>query len=178
MLNSLTLLLKEINWVRNVMWLLIFFIIILLLFAYLVRPTLMELKSKNIELRKEEFLLRQIEAESQRVSESRKKFMMDNKAILNAFENRFNEDEFLQSAKKFALSATIAPTKEIDQNSSIRQREYLVQIKVDTPVKFFDLLDYLSGSGYVLKSDFPIKFGSDEGVISVEFMLKQFYLAK
>lgn len=168
---------KNINWIKNSVLFIAYFLILLVFFLIFIRPELKNYKQHNIDYRKAEFLYK----ETSNLYTERKNRLQElqkaNRKILSSFRAVFDKDSFIQHSRDYFREFDITDIQPIESEHPIlKQQRIKIKALLQSPEKFFEYYHFLNNSGYIIQADFPINFHTDRKVITAEFALNIFTL--
>ncbi len=166
--------LKEVRLVRMLIWILLYLVIVFMLIFALVIPSVKEYKRVNGEYTRSKAEFMAAEQEHDEIFDRLKVLRSKQRKVTEAFENRWNEKLFIESAEKFFQKVDLKP---IDVNLSdphYKIYELNAMTKMESPQNFYRFLDALSSLPYVIQADFPIAFRADKGEIEGIFRIRVF----
>jgi NAD-dependent DNA ligase len=175
-MNKLDKSLEEFDIVKLLLFLLLFLAITLFMILALIVPNIKEHKQqkslhsfeRTTTLRVEE-LLRERESELQTLRG-------ENRKVIEAFVERFDEAEFLRFAQAFFTQASLEKVAQTEHEEDFMRYELKVTSLLETPSKFYDFLEALNRYENIVKADFPIQMEAQEGLIYATFSIKVFEL--
>ena len=100
----------------------------------------------------------------------------NDKAVLDALENKFDADKFAQFASKYFTNVNLSEPKEAAKNGEISVCELTVTGSMKTPAKFYEFMDALQSYENIVKIDLPIKMRKDAEKIDATFGVKIYSL--
>ena len=163
--------LKEVRLVRVLIWVLLYLVILFVLIFAVVIPAVKEYREVNRSFVQAKANFLAAEQEHDDILDRLKLLQQKHRKVIGAFENRWNQDMFVQSAGQFFQKVDL---KQLDVNLSdphFRIYELNAMTKMESPQNFYRFLDSLSTIPYVIQADFPIAFKSNgkeiEGVFRI-----------
>lgn len=164
--------LKEVRLIRMLIWILLYLVVLFVLIFALVIPSVKEYKRINGAYiqGKAEYMAAQQEYDE--IYERLKHLQSRHRKVTEAFENRWDEKLFMESARKFFKKADLKP---VDINLSdpyFKIYELNAMTKMESPQNFYRFLDALPSLPYVIEADFPIAFRAAKGEIEGVFRIK------
>ena len=119
-------------------------------------------------------------AQTQRLYDAKSKALdeikQNDKAQLDALENKFDADKFTQFASKYFANVNLSELEEAEKNDEISVYELTVTGSMKTPAKFYEFMDALQSYENIVKIDFPIKMRKDAEKIDAIFGVKIYSL--
>lgn len=151
----------------------IFLLIFVLLFSFLVLiPEGQEYRVQRVELKKEMRELRKYQNFNDEILERLKQLQSDNRNIITAFENLFNAERFEKKHRSHFSSFNVS--KQINQ---LNEGEFIVYevnttSQISSPKGFYNFLDAVNKSDWIIGINFPINFKRDGELIKSSFTMK------
>ncbi len=166
--------LKEVRLVRMLIWILLYLVVVFLLIFAVVIPSVKEYKRVNGEYARSKAEFMAAEQEHDEISDRLKVLQGKHRKITEAFENRWDEKLFIESAGRFFQKVDLKP---VDLNLSdphFKIYELNAMTKMESPQNFYRFLDALSSLPYVIQADFPIAFRAEKSEIEGVFRIRVF----
>ncbi|RRD52429.1 hypothetical protein [Campylobacter rectus] len=168
--------LQNIDVTKLLIYVLLFIVACLvMIFGFLV-PNIKEYKQVKYESR----MQIAASAQTQRIYDAKSKALneinQNDKAVLDALENKFNADKFAQFASKYFTNVNLSEPKEAAKNGEISVYELTVTGSMKTPAKFYEFMDALQSYENIVKIDLPIKMRKDAEKIDATFGVKIYSL--
>ena len=168
--------LQNIDVTKLLIYVLICIIACLAMIFGLLVPSIKEYKQVKYESR----MQIAASAQTQRLYDAKLKTLdeikQNNKAQLDALENKFDTDKFTQFASKYFANVNLSEPKEVAKNGEISVYELTVTSSMKTPAKFYEFMDALQNYENIVKIDFPIKMRKDTEKIDASFGVKIYSL--
>lgn len=101
-----------------------------------------------------------------------KKLQSNNRHIITAFESSFSEDRFINKYKNLFNSLNLSKTTHHDAEDGFEIYEVTTSSQISSPETFYDFLNEVNKSDWIIGVDFPINFKRDGEVISSSFNMK------
>lgn len=167
----------KINIARQNIYLLILstlLLIFVLLFSFLVLiPKGKEYREQKLELRNDNFELKKYQNFHDETLEILKKLQSNHRHIITSFDNTFNAQRFEQQHKVYFDSLSLAQIKD----SKDKEEEFLVyevetSSQINSPKSFYDFLDAINKSDWIISINFPINFKREVQTIRSSFTMK------
>jgi len=153
----------------------IFLLVFVLIFSFIVLiPKGKEYRIKRTELRKMNLELRQLDDFSHKTVGILQKLQGDNRHIITAFGNEFNPDRFEKQYKGFFSSLKLSKKVKIEDDDDFTVYEVNTTSQISSPKSFYNFLDAVNKSDWIVGVDFPIKFKRDGEIISSSFTMKAY----
>lgn len=168
--------LQNIDVTKLLIYVLLFIVACLvMIFGFLV-PNIKEYKQVKYESR----MQIAASAQTQRIYDAKSKALneinQNDKAVLDALENKFNADKFAQFASKYFTNVNLSEPKEAAKNGEISVYELTVTGSMKTPAKFYEFMDALQSYENIVKIDLPIKMRKEAEKIDATFGVKIYSL--
>lgn len=168
--------LQNIDVTKLLIYVLLFIVACLvMIFGFLV-PNIKEYKQVKYESR----MQIAASAQTQRIYDAKSKALneikQNDKAVLDALENKFNADKFAQFASKYFTNVNLSEPKEAAKNGEISVYELTVTGSMKTPAKFYEFMDALQSYENIVKIDLPIKMHKEAEKIDATFGVKIYSL--
>ena len=168
--------LQNIDVTKLLIYVLICIIACLAMIFGLLVPSIKEYKQVKYESR----MQIAASAQTQRLYDAKSKALneikQNDKAQLDALENKFDADKFTQFASKYFENVNLSELKEASKNGEISVYELTVTGSMKTPAKFYEFMDALQSYENIVKIDFPIKMRKDSEKIDASFGVKIYSL--
>ena len=168
--------LQNIDVTKLLIYVLICIIACLAMIFGLLVPSIKEYKQVKYESR----MQIAASAQTQRLYDAKSKALdeikQNDKAQLDALENKFDADKFTQFASKYFKNVNLSELKEASKNGEISVYELTVTGSMKTPAKFYEFMDALQSYENIVKIDFPIKMRKDTEKIDATFGVKIYSL--
>ncbi|MCX6075607.1 MAG: hypothetical protein NTW78_01825 [Campylobacterales bacterium] len=124
-----------------------------------------ELKKENLELEKyQEF--------NNETLDRLKKLQSDNAHIITAFKTPFNAEQFEKLNKIYFNSLSISEKIKVDNEEEFSVYEVNTTSKINSPKVFYDFLDAINKSEWIIAVNFPINFKKEADMIRSSFTMK------
>lgn len=151
----------------------LFLLIFVLIFSFLVlipkgknyRKNRVELKANSKELRKYQDFYDKTE---QKLKELQKK----HRHIIIAFDSKFNPDRFQKQYKKYFSSLELSKVKKSVKKEEFTTYEVNTTSQISSPKSFYNFLDAVNKSDWIIGVNFPIKFKRDGELIKSSFTMQ------
>ena len=152
----------------------IFLLIFVLVFSFAVLiPNGKEYRIKRTELRKMNMELRQLNDFSHETVGILQKLQSDNRHIITAFDTKFNAQRFEKQYKSFFSSLKLSKKVKVD-GDDFSVYEVNTTSQISSPKSFYNLLEAINKSDWIIGVNFPIKFKRDGEIISSSFTMKAY----
>ena len=157
----------------------LFLLIFVLLFAFLVlipegkeyRKNRVNVKIQIKELHKYQYFNDETEATLQELQKK-------NRHIIVAFDTIFNPQRFQKQHKNHFSSLKISKLEREQNEKEFAVYKVSAVSKISSPKGFYDFLDAINKSDWIMGIDFPINFARDSELITSTFTMKVYCNAK
>lgn len=157
----------------------IFLLIFVLLFSFiLLIPKGKEYRVQKSELRQENRELRRYENFDSDTYEILKKLQADNRHIITAFDTTFSADRFQKQHKNYFTSLSLSKKTDVAREDEFSIYEVNATSQINSPKSFYDFLDALNRSDWIIKVNFPINFKRDSQLIRSSFTMRVYSVSK
>ncbi|MCD6432520.1 MAG: hypothetical protein J7L21_00620, partial [Sulfurimonas sp.] len=146
-------------------------------FLFLI-PKGKEYRIQKSELRKENLKHKRYENFDSEIYETLKKLQADNRHIITAFDTSFNAKRFQKQHKSFFSSLTLSEKTDVAKENEFSLYEVNTTSQVNSPKSFYDFLDALNRSDWIIKVNFPINFKRDFELIRSSFTMRVYAVSK
>lgn len=151
----------------------IFLFIFVLVFSFSVLiPNGQEYRQQRGELLKESLELKKYEDFSNETLEMLKKLQSENRHIITAFKTPFDPDRFEKQYKNYFNSMSVTPKVKVGTEEEFTVYEVNTTSKINSPTVFYDFLDAVNKSDWIIGVNFPINFKRDAEMIRSSFTMK------
>jgi hypothetical protein len=148
-------------------------LIIVLIFSFSVLiPKGKEYRIKRTELKRMTSQKQQLNNFSYETMAILKKLQSDNRRIITAFEKEFNSHRFEKQYKGFFNSLELSKKAKINDENEFTLYEVNATSKISSPKSFYNFLDSVNKSDWIISVDFPINFKRDGEIINSSFTMK------
>ncbi|MCK9473793.1 hypothetical protein [Sulfurimonas sp.] len=166
----------KINFSRQNIYLLVmtmFLLVFVLVFSFAVLiPNGKEYRVKRVELKKENIGLKQLSNFSIEKEVILQKLQSDNLHVIKAFGTEFNAQRFEKQHKLFFSSLSIIKMNKAEEEEGFSVYEVNTTSEISSPKSFYNFLDAVNKSDWIIAVNFPINFKRDGEMISSSFTMK------
>jgi len=148
------------------------FIFVLLFSFLLLIPQGKEYRVKRIELKKAYKELREYENFHDETLATLKELKSTNRRIISAFERTFNPDRFEKLHKKHFSSFHISKVSFENFQEEFAVYEVNTSSHINSPQSFYEFLENVNKSDWIVGVNFPIDFKRDGELIRSSFTMK------
>lgn len=153
---------------------LLFLFVIIFSFAVLI-PEGKEYRIKRAELKKELKELRKYQNFSDETYELLKSLKSENRHIITAFDTIFDIERFEKQHKSYFTSLNISEVKPVAPEEGFSVYEVNTSSKISSPTTFYDFLDAVNKSDWIIDINFPIDFKREGELIKSSFTMKVYF---
>jgi len=147
--------------------------IFVLLFSFLVLiPSGKEYRIKRVELKKLSREFRDYSNFHNETQETLQDLRSKNRRVITAFDATFNPDRFERENKHYFSELRVASLSEPTLENGFGVYEVNTTSQISSPKSFYDFLDGINKSEYIIAINFPINFKRDGEVIKSSFTMK------
>jgi len=157
----------------------IFLLIFVFVFSFAVLiPEGKEYRKQRSELKKERRAALRYQNFNNETSELLKTLKSDNREVLTAFERAFNEKRFQKQHSNYFSSLSISKESSAIVDDEFSIYEVNTTSQISSPQSFYDFLDALNKSDWIISVNFPINFKRDGELIKSTFTMKVYATLK
>lgn len=147
--------------------------IFVLMFAFMVLvPEGKAYRIKRSIVKKQNLELKQLENLAFDIETKLKKLTSDNKHIVEAFNNKFDEKRFKKQYKSYFTSLELSKQVEQERQEGFHVYDVNTTSSINSPKNFYDFLDAINKSDWIIKINFPIDFKRDSELIKSSFTIQ------
>ena len=166
----------KINISRQNLYLLIlsvFLLLFVLIFAFaLLIPEGKEYRNKRAELKKENVELRKYENFRDEVQERLTELKSEKRHIIAAFDTEFNAQRFQKLHRNYFNTLAISQKIKSEDMDGFSVYEVNTTSQINSPKSFYDFLDAVNKSDWIVGINFPISFKREDEMIRSSFTMK------
>ena len=163
---------------KLIIFLFLFVIVVFTVIFLLIVPSIKELKATRYEYKKVynrlEYANKELEAKQKDLKDIKHQTLK----ISKAFENRFEESDFLKFSKKYFKEATLKKDGNETYKKSFKEYKFTTISKISDPTVFYRFLTDINRYDNIIQADFPIKMAAYKDDINTTFTLKVYTLLK
>ena len=153
----------------------VLFIGILILAFVILIPKGKHYRISKTAVYKQNLELKQLKTFQKEVEEKLQKTTSKNRHALEAFSNKFDEKGFVKQFKTYFTSLNLTKKKETDPKEGFKVYDVNTVSSIDSPKKFYDFLEAINKSDWIIKINFPIIFKKGTKVIESSFTMRVYY---
>jgi len=172
----------KINISRQYIYLLAILLLLLvfvLLFSFTVLiPKGKEYREDRIEYKKASREFRRYQNFHSEVQEKLKGIQAENRHIITAFDATFNKERFEKQHRDYFSSLTLSRLSNTALEDEFISYEVNTTSEISSPKSFYDFLDAVNKSDWIIAVEFPINFKRDGEMIKSSFTMKVYAVHK
>lgn len=165
--------LKDIDWTKNIIYMFIYFLTVFFTFVMFVYPELQVTKDRNIEYRKAQIAQSASSSEYEEKRLAIDHFKNSNAKVLEAFAVEPMQEDISSIISPFIQNFKLE--KIAPKGDKYRSSSFTVSGTLASPAKFYELIDALKQTPYVLAVGFPIRFDRSEDSINIAFEITSYF---
>ena len=151
----------------------IFLLVFVLLFSFLVLiPEGQQYREQRTELKKESQELRKYQNFHEETFDHLKQLQSDNRNIIRAFDTAFSADRFEKKHRAYFSSLSIAKQSAQKSEGEFSVYEVNTTSQISSPKSFYNFLEAVNKSDWIISVNFPINFKRDSELIKSSFTMK------
>ena len=166
----------KINISRHYLYILLsslFMLLLILLFSFLVLiPKGKDYREQRVELRKSNIKLQKYQDYHDTVYAKLKDLQSKNRHIITAFANTFDAKKFQKEHKSYFSSLSLSKISKDKDEGEFAVYEVNTTSRISSPKNFYNFLDALNKSDWIIGVNFPITFKREGENISSSFTMK------
>jgi hypothetical protein len=148
-------------------------LLISLLFAFLVLiPAGKEYRLKKMEREKYAQTLTQYQMWYDETFSMLKELQSKNKRVITAFDNRFDADRFVKTNRHYFQSLQLSQIQEGTSEAPFALYEVNATSRIGSPENFYDFLEGINKSDWIIGVNFPVQFKRDQDLILSSFTMQ------
>ncbi len=144
-------------------WILFYLILLFVLIFLLVVPLVKSYKEVHSVYQETRQKYMRVQNRHENIQNHLKNLQVKYRKVVSAFENRWNERDFVNRAGKYFLKVALTPIEANITDSHFKVYKLNVSTKMKSPQNFYRFIDALSSMPYVVQTDFPIAFKANGG---------------
>jgi len=157
----------------------VFLLLFVFIFAFgFLIPEGKEYRLKRVELKKENLELKKYEDFRDRVLEQFNELKSENKHIISAFDRSFDPKRFVKVHKSHFSSLTLEKSVQVEDEGKFSVYEVNTSSHIGSPTSFYDFLDAVNKSDWIVGVNFPIHFKREGEMIRSSFTIKVYGVSK
>jgi len=167
---------KKISVSRQSIYILILSLVLLifvLLFSFLLLiPEGKNYRVQRTQLRKIDKEVSQYENFKDETLTKLKKLQSDNHKVIIAFSTSFSKEKFQKLYSKYFTSLDISKSSKVIEEDGFLTYDINTTSKINSPKSFYNFLDAINKSDWIVSVNFPINFKRENEVIRSSFSMK------
>ena len=157
----------------------VFLLIFVLIFAFaLLIPEGKEYRNKRADLKKENKELKKYENFRDNVLEKLSELKSENRNIIAAFDRDFDALRFEKMHREYFTSLSVHEKIKLENESKFSVYEVNTTSQINSPKSFYNFLDAVNKSDWIISVNFPIHFKREAEMIRSSFTMKVYTIAK
>ncbi|MBC8237271.1 MAG: hypothetical protein H8E76_03485 [Helicobacteraceae bacterium] len=157
----------------------VFLLIFVLIFAFaLLIPEGKEYRNKRADLRKENKELKKYENFRDDVLEHLGELKSENRNIIAAFDRSFDAVRFEKMHGEHFTSLSVHEKVKLENENKFSVYEVNTTSQINSPKSFYNFLDAINKSDWIISVNFPIHFKREAEMIRSSFTMKVYKVAK
>lgn len=151
----------------------LFLLLFVLVFSFgVLIPKGKEYRIGKSQLAKERLELQQLNDFAAQKEVILQKLQSDNHHVIKAFGVEFNAEHFIKEHKNFFSTLQISKKEPKEDEDGFSVYEVNASSKISSPKSFYNFLDALGKSGWIVSINFPIHFKREADVIHSSFTMR------
>jgi hypothetical protein len=144
-----------------------------LIFAFgLLIPEGKDYRNKRAELKKESIELRKYQNFRDDILEKLNTLKSENRNIIDAFDRDFDPQRFEKMHKPYFTSLQLQKQNQLDDEEGFVVYEVNTTSQINSPASFYNFLDAVNKSDWIISVNFPIHFKREHEMIRSSFTMK------
>ncbi len=157
----------------------LFLLIFVLIFSFLVLiPKGKEYREQRSALNKDRAEFRRYQEFSDMTLQKLKDLQADNRHIITAFDASFNATRFEKLNRAYFTSLKLSKKQKKENEDEFSVYEVNTTSSINSPQSFYDFLDAVNKSDWIIGIDFPINFKRDAEMINSSFTMRVYNVQK
>ncbi len=157
----------------------IFLLFFVFIFSFsLLIPKGQEYRSNKFEMRKDFKELKQYKDYRDEVLEEVTKLKSENRNIIKAFDRKFDAIRFQNIHSAHFISLIVSSTEKQKNEEKFSVYEVNTTSQINSPQSFYEFLDEVNRSDWIIAVNFPIKFKRVNDIIRSSFTMKVYGITK
>jgi len=151
---------------------LVLFIFVLIFSFIVLIPEGKEYRIKRVDLKKVSKELREYKSFYEDTHNTYKDLQSKNRRIITAFDGVFNPYRFEKQHKQYFSALSVSELKLSSSDKDFAIYEVNTTSEINSPTSFYDFLDAVNKSDWIIGINFPINFKRDGELIKSSFTMK------
>lgn len=157
----------------SLLFLTIILLLFVLIFSFLVLiPEGKNYREQRSALNKESTELRRYEEFAHKTLERLKQLQSENAHIITSFDNAFNSTRFQKQFRSYFTSLELSKQEQMGEEDEFSVYEVNTTSSINSPQSFYNFLDAINKSDWIIGVNFPIEFKRDHELISSSFTMR------
>ena len=157
----------------------VFLLLFVFIFAFaLLIPEGKEYRNKRAELKKESAELRKYQNFRDDVLARLGDLQSENRHIIAAFDSSFDPSRFQKMHKSYFSTLTLQKSVPLENQEEFSVYEVNTTSHINSPTSFYDFLDAVNKSDWIIGVNFPIHFKREGEMIRSSFTMKVYGVAE
>lgn len=148
------------------------FIAIVVFSVFFLIPKGKEYRALRLESKKEQQMIARVQGQYDKVNEKLEKLKSENTHTIKAFKTPFDPKKFTKNNHADFEDLYLTEIEMIDQNGSFKVYEVNATTKITSPQVFYQFLEKINKSDWIIGVDFPIYFEREGDKIKSSFTMK------
>lgn len=148
------------------------FIAIIIFSVFFLIPKGKEYRTLRLESKKEQQMIARVQEKYDRVNEKLEKLKRENSHTLTAFKTSFNPKKFTENNHEYFEDLYLTEVEMADHNGSFKVYEVNATTKITSPQVFYQFLEKINKSDWIIGVNFPIYFEREGDKIKSSFTMK------
>lgn len=148
------------------------FIAIIIFSVFFLIPKGKEYRTLRLESKKEQQMIARVQEKYDRVNEKLEKLKRENTHTLTAFKTSFNPKKFTKNNHEYFEDLYLTEVEMADHNGSFKVYEVNATTKITSPQVFYQFLEKINKSDWIIGVNFPIYFEREGDKIKSSFTMK------
>jgi hypothetical protein len=148
------------------------FIAIVVFSVFFLIPKGKEYRTLRLESKKEQQMIARVQEKYDRVDEKLEKLKRENSHTLTAFKTPFNPKKFTNNHQEDFENLYLTEIEMADHNGSFKVYEVNATTKITSPQVFYQFLEKINKSDWIIGVNFPINFEREGDRIKSSFTMK------
>ena len=154
-------------------------LIVSLIFAFaLLIPAGKEYRIKRMERDKQAQVQQQYQAWYDETYRLLKELQSKNKRVITAFDNRFDADRFVKTNRHYFQSLQLSELEKGSSEAPFALYEVNATSRIGSPENFYDFLEGINKSDWVIGVNFPVHFKRDQDLILSSFTMRVYGISQ
>lgn len=142
-------------------------------FSFLVLiPKGQKYRVEKNSLNKIEIGFHSLKSQEQKIQNELSKIEKNNERVIKAYKNNFDIEKFKELNKTYFDSLEITKSSDFKEEDGFSIYEVNATSNIESPKNFYDFLDTINSSEWIILVNFPINFKRDEKKIKSSFTMR------